>query len=754
MFFSPNLEEKDMVKLLVTDKVVSSTDLTYTLQVDIENKSKHTLFDIDIYEKLLTRTNAYFITLSIDNIPVSFQRNILNPLLYTIKKLPSHSKVSLTYPVTLYGRVDDIAEDYYSKVKVVAKYDSGKTVVAKAKAFLTQLQPAAPISPRIGIVGGGLAGLTVAYNLSQAGYSCILYEGSNRLGGRCYSGQFPDGEVYEHGGELIDTDHTDILDLISQLGLTVDNLRGGELPKTQEYYEVIDYDHNPPRYIKYTFNEASYDFFNRFNSDTGLTIFQQLCNDANNTYPLNDPPPGPATPWPLTYADPVLAAQLDSITLDEYINRITAFLRPDGVGAKTKLAQLLKVAYVIEFGAEPCEQSPFNLIYLLGFITLPDGVNPPNIPSDYFYLFGISDETYHAHGGNSRIVERLLEELQLANVSIYTNSRLSKIVHRNDIGGKYQLTFAQDNKTITPDPFDYAVSAIPFSTYVPTEVYCNWGIDISRSDFSDLKKYAIYHLAMSRNCKLNVQFKNRFWRELGNNGSTFASSNPYLTTPCGGDHYHGADKSMKDKHNPVGLDVPPVADPADHAKGQFQRKYQNTWEVSRAQPQHKGILVDYTGGRYSSQFKTASAIPDTKERNKYLEEATCKFLKQLDFLLPGSTSKHNFQFEYDAEGNIVNVDSNNWKQNIWSRGAYSFWQVGQYIGGQGTIVNGKVEPPGAVVPFAGYEGVPEPYTPEQDGNFYFAGEQTAYDNQGYLDGAVESGNRVANALLAVLPPLS
>ena len=36
-------------------------------------------------------------------------------------------------------------------------------------------------------------------------------------------------------------------------------------------------------------------------------------------------------------------------------------------------------------------------------------------------------------------------------------------------------------------------------------------------------------------------------------------------------------------------------------------------------------------------------------------------------------------------------------------------------------------------------------------NFYFAGEQTAYDNQGYLDGAVESGNRVSNALLAVLP---
>jgi monoamine oxidase len=743
---------KNSTKLVVTDEVLSNTDLTYNIQITIENKTSHCLYDINVYEELLTFTNVYFSTLSINNFPVSFQRDILNPLLYTLKKLEPESKIRLTYPVTLYGRVDDVPRNYYSKTKVIAKYNKDKTLVGKAKAFLTQLQPAGPIGPRIGIVGGGLAGLTVAYNLSQAGYSCILYEGSNRLGGRCYSGKFPDGEIYEHGGELIDTDHTDILDLISQLGLTVDNLRGGELPNTQEYYEVMDYDHDPPKYVKYTMIEASYDFFNRFNPATGLTIYQKLYNDANNTYPTNDPTPGPATPWPLTYADPVLAAQLDSITLDKYINDLTGFLRSDGNGAKTKLGQLLKVAYVIEFGAEPCEQSPFNIIYLLGFITLPEGVNPPNIPVDYFYLFGISNETYHTHGGNSRIVERLLEELQLSQVSIYMESRLTKVVHRNDLGGKYQLTFNENGKSVTPAPFDYAVSAIPFSTYVPTDIYHNWGIDIFESDFSDLKKYAIYHLAMSRNCKLNVQFKNRFWRHLGNNGATYATSNPYLTTPCGGDDYHGAAASMKNKHNPVGLAVPPVADPSKHAKGEFERKFQNTWEVSRAQPQHKGILVDYTGGRYAEQFLTSACISNTRQHSEYLTDATCKFLKQLNFLLPGSTE--NFEFEYDLDGNIVNVDSNNWKQSIWQRGAYSFWQAGQYIGGKGTIVNGKVEPPGSVVPFAGYEGVPEPYNPQQSGNFLFAGEQTSYDNQGYLDGAVESGNRVANALLAVLPPLS
>ena len=36
-----------------------------------------------------------------------------------------------------------------------------------------------------------------------------VYEASGRIGGRCWTGRgdFADGQIYEHGGELIDTDH-------------------------------------------------------------------------------------------------------------------------------------------------------------------------------------------------------------------------------------------------------------------------------------------------------------------------------------------------------------------------------------------------------------------------------------------------------------------------------------------------------------------------------------------------------------------
>ena len=42
-------------------------------------------------------------------------------------------------------------------------------------------------SPRVVVVGGGLAGLTAARTLLRAGINVTLYEGSNRIGGRVHS---------------------------------------------------------------------------------------------------------------------------------------------------------------------------------------------------------------------------------------------------------------------------------------------------------------------------------------------------------------------------------------------------------------------------------------------------------------------------------------------------------------------------------------------------------------------------------------
>ena len=80
------------------------------------------------------------------------------------------------------------------------------------------------------IVGAGLAGLTAAYELSKAGLKPDVYEGSTRLGGRCYSirDKFP-GQIAEHGGEFINPDHHAIKDLaIKELHLQLDYTAAGE----------------------------------------------------------------------------------------------------------------------------------------------------------------------------------------------------------------------------------------------------------------------------------------------------------------------------------------------------------------------------------------------------------------------------------------------------------------------------------------------------------------------------------------------
>jgi monoamine oxidase len=132
--------------------------------------------------------------------------------------------------------------------------------------------------------------------------------------------------------------------------------------------------------------------------------------------------------------------------------------------------------------------------------------------------------------------------------------------------------------------------------------------------------------------------------------------------------------------------------------------YQNTWEVSRGQAGASGILVDYTGGTIGNQFGPS------KTPTQYGQA----FLGQLEPVLPGITPLWNGRVTLDY-----------WAGNPWTRGSYSYWSVGQYT----TIAGAERE---AV------------------GSCHFAGEHTSIDFQGYLNGAVESGQRAAAEVIAAL----
>jgi monoamine oxidase len=131
--------------------------------------------------------------------------------------------------------------------------------------------------------------------------------------------------------------------------------------------------------------------------------------------------------------------------------------------------------------------------------------------------------------------------------------------------------------------------------------------------------------------------------------------------------------------------------------------FQNTWEVSRGQAGTSGILVDYTGGATADDF--GSLTP-----TQYAQ----RFLGQLEPLLPGIDGLWNGRVSLD-----------HWAAYPWTKGAYSYWRVGQYTS------------------IAGSER-------EAVRSCHFAGEHTSVDFQGYLNGAVESGYRAAGEILAAL----
>lgn len=321
-------------------------------------------------------------------------------------------------------------------------------------------------TPRVAIVGGGLAGLTSALRLKQAGINATVYEASSRVGGRCFTGRgvFADGQIFERGGELIDNGHIAVKQLAQELGLGLDNLIQAEATGT----EMLGY-----------FDGRSYSFAEM--TDDLKVIWQQLHADTS------------AASYPTTYKiSTQRGRELDQISIAQWI----ATYVPGGLASR--LGQLLDIAYNIEYGAETSEQSSLNMLYLLGY------VGPGQ-----FRTFGKSNEKFHVRGGNDLIVDGLKARL---GTQIQLGTELTAIaLSRSD--GTYTLTFrvGSGTKTVVAD---HVVLALPFSILR--------SVDWSKAGFTDVKARGIRELGMGTNSKLHLQFKTRFWNTLGSNGETYS----------------------------------------------------------------------------------------------------------------------------------------------------------------------------------------------------------------------------------------
>ena len=321
------------------------------------------------------------------------------------------------------------------------------------------------LAPKLVVVGGGLAGLTATYRLQQAGYAAELHEASGRLGGRCWTirGPFADGQIAEHGGELIDSGHIAMKQLAQELGFNLDNLLQAETNGT----EMVGYFDGSP----YTFAQIT---------DDVKQIWQQLHSDVS------------AASYPTQYnLSTPRGRELDAMSIADWIKAYVPG------GTHSKLGQLLDVAYNIEYGAESSVQSSLNMLYLLGFVG-----------QGQFRIFGKSNEKLRVHGGNDQVPAALAS---LVSSQITTGSELVAI--KLNAGGSYTLTFREGSATRTVTA-DHVILALPFSLLR--------SVDFTKAGFNSVKQTAIRELGMGTNSKLHVQFNRRLWRDQGLNGETYS----------------------------------------------------------------------------------------------------------------------------------------------------------------------------------------------------------------------------------------
>ncbi len=347
--------------------------------------------------------------------------------------------------------------------------DAGALGVAVAGAgTLGRLVPVARAvaGPRIVVVGAGLAGLTCAYRLRQAGYPTELYEASDRVGGRCWTIRdvFDDGQIGEHGGEFMDTGHREIRRLAKELDLHLDDVNAAEAPGTELTF-YFDGE-------RYTEAQATADI---------QKPWRTWRDDTN------------AAGYPTTYTSfTPRGRELDRMSVAEYLDATIQG------GRSSKLGQLLDVAYNIEYGAETSDQSALNFLYLIGFTK-----------QTTLELFGESDERFHVRGGNDQIASQLAERLA---GQVTLGSELVGIEQRAN--GTFRLSFDQGPSTTTVVA-DKVVLALPFSILRAS-------VDYTRAGFKPRKITAIEELGMGTNSKLHVQFENRRWQNLGFTGETYS----------------------------------------------------------------------------------------------------------------------------------------------------------------------------------------------------------------------------------------
>jgi len=332
---------------------------------------------------------------------------------------------------------------------------AGAAAILPGCATSGKLKPgsAARLRGPVAVVGGGIAGLTAAWRLSQAGAEVHLYEASHRTGGRMWTKrQFnAEGMFCELGGELVDSNHTALIRLAREFDVDIQPLRRGE--KGVDLYFIGG---------------------ERFTDADLLPAYANLAaRIAADAAGL----------WDAQGQPTEKARRLDRLSLRRYLTEA-------GAGTAPWLIRALDIAYLCEFGLETDRQSALNLVDFIGTDT-----------SDGFELFGDSDEAHRIAGGNETLPEAVRRALE-GRVQIHLAHVLTGLAMDGD---QLWLTLRNGQASVTKS-YAHVICAIPFTLLrrVP-----GW----DALPLTAEKKRIIRELTYGMNTKSMWGWQRRAWRE-------------------------------------------------------------------------------------------------------------------------------------------------------------------------------------------------------------------------------------------------
>jgi len=311
----------------------------------------------------------------------------------------------------------------------------------------------------IAIIGAGIAGLNAAYQLQKQGIKATVYEASDRIGGRMYTihDEFGKGLTTDIGGEFVDTTHSDIIQLVKELGLSFYDLREDKLAR-----KVFHFDGKQ---------------FNDLDLKKAIKPYAaQLMKDIKSL------------PVIISYKESAKFRHLDEQSITGYLKSI---------GVDGWLYDFLNVTLTREYGMEASQQSAVNFLIMF--------TDPVESEKGY-ELFGTDHEVLKIKGGSQHLTDTLYQKVK---DSVKTGYNL-KAINKGTTDG-YDLLFDQNGKNTTVNTRKVII-AIPFTILRLINI---------NVPMPSAKIKCINEIGYGNSSKFVLGVTDKPWRSSGNQGYTF-----------------------------------------------------------------------------------------------------------------------------------------------------------------------------------------------------------------------------------------